>query len=261
MRLLSWILALLALVACAAKPVEETSVPVNTDSAPAAASATAAPSGAAAAAAPVRAAIGDFGLDLSARNPAVKPGDDFFGYANGRWYEGFVIPADKSSFGPFDRLDELSKQRVRRIIERAAAAHAAPGTPEQQIGDYYAAYMDQAAIEANGLTPAEPDLQRIAAASTRADIARLFGEPGFASLFDVQLPPDFKNPDRYCVFITEATLGLPDRDYYLKDDPQLKSVREKYVEYIAQLLTLAGASADPQADARAIMAFETAASK
>src|SRR5262252_1289684 len=262
MRLLSWILALLVLVACAAKPVEETSVPVNTDSAaPAAASATAAPSGAATAAAPARAAIGDFGLDLSARNPAVKPGDDFFGYANGRWYEGFVIPADKSSFGPFDRLDELSKQRVRRIIEKAAQSHAAPGTPEQQIGDYYAAYMDQAAIEANGLTPAEPDLQRIAAASTRADIARLFGEPGFASLFDVQLPPDFKNPDRYCVFITEATLGLPDRDYYLKDDPQLKSVREKYVEYIAQLLTLAGASADPQADARAIMAFETAASK
>ncbi|HKF97819.1 MAG TPA: hypothetical protein VKB20_06150, partial [Steroidobacteraceae bacterium] len=118
MRLLFWIPLLLALVACAAKPVEETSVPVKTDSAaPAVASATAAPSGAAAAAAPAKAAIGDFGLDLSARNPAVKPGDDFFGYANGRWYDGFVIPADKSSFGPFDRLDELSKQRVRGIIE------------------------------------------------------------------------------------------------------------------------------------------------
>jgi len=121
MRLLLWIPVLLALLACAAKPVEEKSVPVNTDSAaPAAANATAAASGAAAAAAPVRAAIGDFGLDLSARNLAVKPGDDFFGYANGRWYDGFVIPTDKSSFGAFDRLDELSKQRVRAIIEKAA---------------------------------------------------------------------------------------------------------------------------------------------
>src|SRR5262249_43355922 len=146
--------------------------------------------------------IGDFGLDLSARNPQVKPGDDFFAYANGGWYDSFNIPADKSSFGPFDRLDELSKERVRGIIERAAAAHAAPGTPEQQLGAYSPASRNQEAMGANGPPPAEPDLQRIAAARTRADIARLFGEPGFASLFDVQLPPDFKDPDRYSIFIT-----------------------------------------------------------
>jgi predicted metalloendopeptidase len=261
MRLLVWIPALLALVTCAIKPVEEKAVPVNSDSAaPAAAHATAAPGGAAAAAAPVRAAIGDFGLDLSARNPAVKPGDDFFGYANGRWYDGFVIPADKSSFGAFDRLDELSKQRVRAIIEKAAQSQGAPGSPEQQIGDYYAAYMDQAAIEANGLTPAQPDLQRIAAARKGEDIARLFGEPGFATLFDVQLPPDFKNPDRYSIFISEATLGLPDREYYLKDDPTLKELRAKYVAYVAQMLQLAGVP-DAQKKAGDIMAFETAAAK
>ncbi|HEV3182287.1 MAG TPA: M13 family metallopeptidase [Steroidobacteraceae bacterium] len=277
MKLASWMPALVALVACAAKPVEEKSVPVNSAAAaPGAASSTAAgnPAGAAAAhsvavalgAAPkdsalrAKPAIGDFGLDLSARNPQVKPGDDFFAYANGGWYESFTIPADKASFGPFDRLDELSKERVRGIIEQAAAAHAAPGTREQQIGDYYAAYMDQAAIEAHGLAPAEPDLQRIAAAGTRADIARLFGEPGFASLFDVQLPPDFKNPDRYCVFISEATLGLPDRDYYLKDDPTLQELRAKYVAYIAQMLTLGGVASAP-AKAQAIMAFETEAAK
>src|SRR5215469_7910279 len=216
MRFVFWVPALVALVACAAKPLEEKSVPVNPlSAAPGAATSTVPgnPHGAAAARGvamalgatatdpPLRTkpAIGDFGLDLSARNPQVKPGDDFFAYANGGWYDSFNIPEDKSSFGPFDRLDELSKERVRGIIERSAAAHAAPGTPAQQIGDYYAAYMDQAAIEANGLTPAEPDLQRIAAAHTRADIARLFGEPGFASLFDVQLPPDFKNPDRYSI--------------------------------------------------------------
>jgi len=250
MRPLSWMPALLALVACAAKPVEEKPVPLNTQSD---ATQVDPPSRA-------KAAIGDFGLDLSARNPAVKPGDDFFAYANGRWYDSFTIPADKSSFGPFDRLDELSKERVRGIIEKAVAAHAPLGTPEQQIGDYYAAYMDQAAIEANGLNPAQADLQRIAAARTPKDIAHLFGEPGFATLFDVQLPADFKNPDRYCIFVSEATLGLPDRDYYLKDDPALKELRTKYVAYIAQMLQLAGVP-DAQRKARDIMAFETEAAK
>jgi len=204
-----------------------------------------------------KAQIGAFGLDLSARDLSVKPGDDFFEYANGAWDKSFTIPADKASFGPFDRLDELSKERVRHIIERSIAAHAAQGTPEQQIGDYYSAFMDEAAIEANGLAPAEPDLQRIAAAKSRADIARLFGSIGYATLFDVQLTPDNKDPNRYAVVISESSLGLPDRDYYLKDDATLKALREKYVAYIAQLLTLGGSS-DPHGQAREIMAFETA---
>jgi predicted metalloendopeptidase len=246
--------ALLALATCAARPIEEQPVPVTT-------------AGSAPAEIPVAAAalagkpvIGEFGLDLSAGDAHVKPGDDFFAYANGHWLASFTIPADHASFGPFDRLNELSQERVRGIIEQAAAMHAAAGTPEQQIGDYYAAYMDQAAIEAHGLTPAQADLQRIGAAGTREAIARVFGSPGFVSLFDVQLPPDFKNPDRYSVFISEATLGLPDRDYYLKDDPELKVLREKYVAYIAQMLKLGGV-ADAKGKARGIMEFETAASK
>jgi putative endopeptidase len=253
MKAVSW-LAVALIATATAKPVEESQVSPPT-------SAAAATVPAAAPASPTnRAAIGAFGLDLSAGKPQVKPGDDFFDYANGGWLDGFTIPADKASFGPFDRLDELSKERVRGIIEQAAAAHAPAGSPEQQIGDYYAAYMDQAAIEANGLTPAQDDLGRIAAAHTREAVAALFGEPGFISLFDVQLPADFKNPDRYCVFISESTLGLPDRDYYLKDDAQLKEIRSKYVAYVAQLLTLGGV-ADAAAKAHDIMAFETAASK
>src|SRR5215470_14427380 len=204
---------------------------------------------------PGKAAIGDFGIDLGAGKKSVKAGDDFFAYANGTWEETFEIPADKSSFGEFERLDDLSKQRVRSIIEAAAAAHAAKGTTQQQIGDYYTAFMDQAGIEARGLKPIQAQLDAIAAAKSRSDIARLFGAIGYATLFDVQLPADFKNPDRYAVFISEATLGLPDRDYYLKDDPQLKSEREKYVAYIAQMLTLGGSS-DPHNQAR-----ETAASQ
>ncbi|HTL19542.1 MAG TPA: M13 family metallopeptidase [Steroidobacteraceae bacterium] len=256
-----WIAALLALAACATKQIEEKSVPANTASAPPAPGAIAATSSPAGAAPQrAKAAIGAFGLDLSAIDASVRPGDDFFAYANGGWYERFTIPEDKSSFGPFDRLDELSKERVRTIIEKAAAAHAPAGSPEQQIGDYYAAYMDQAAIEGNGLAPALGDLQRIAAVRTREEVAHLFGEPGFATLFDVQLPPDFKNPDRYSVFVSESTLGLPDRDYYLKDDPTLKELRAKYVSYIEQMLTLGGV-ADAATKAREIMAFETEASK
>jgi putative endopeptidase len=206
------------------------------------------------------AAIGAFGLDLSAGNSAVKPGDDFFAYASGKWYDHFEIPADKTSYGAFNQLDDLSKQRVREIIEQAAASHPAEGTAAQKIGDYYAAYMDQSAIETNGLTPVEGDLKRISSAATPAQIATLFGLPGFASLFDLDLPPDLKNPDRYSVVISQSSLGLPDRDYYLKDDPKLQEIRGKYVAYVEQILTLGGV-ADAGAKAKEIMAFETAVAK
>ena len=207
-----------------------------------------------------KAVIGAFGLDLEARNSSVKPGDDFFSYAIGTWYNTFQIPPDRSSFGAFNELDELSKKRVRELIEAAAATHASAGTPAQKIGDYYAAYMDQDAIESNGLAPAQGDLKRITAATQKSQIAALFGAPGFASLFDVDLPPDLKNPDRYSVVISQSELGLPDRDYYLKDDPKLKEIREKYVAYIGQMLAL-GAVADSAAKAAQIMAFETAVAK
>ncbi|MBS0364289.1 MAG: M13 family metallopeptidase [Proteobacteria bacterium] len=207
-----------------------------------------------------KAQIGDIGLDLGARNLRVRPGDDFFTYANGTWIDTFQIPPDRASYGAFHKLDELSKQRVHSIIEQAASAGAAHGTAQQQIGDYYAAFMDQDGIEARGLAPAQPGLQRIAAASSRADIARLFGTLGYASLFDTQIVADFKDPDRYGVFVSESTLGLPDRDYYLKDDPKLANLRAKYVEYVAHMLSLAGVQ-DAAARARAVMDFETAASK
>ena len=207
-----------------------------------------------------KAAIGTFGLDLSAGNPAVKPGDDFFAYASGKWYDHFEIPADKTTYGAFNQLDDLSKQRVRELIEQAAASHPAVGTPAQKIGDYYAAYMDQAAIETNGLAPVAGDLKHISSADTKADIATLFGKPGFASLFDLDLPPDLKNPDRYSVVISQSSLGLPDRDYYLKDEPKLQEIRTKYVAYVEQMLTL-GEVPDAAAKAKDIMAFETAVAK
>src|SRR6185369_4528067 len=209
---------------------------------------------------PPKAAIGEFGLDLAAAKPDVKAGDDFFAHANGKWYDTFVIPEDRASYGIFTTLDELSQQRVREIIEQAASSHEAEGSPEQKIGDFYASYMDQAAIDAAGLKPIQEDLDRIKAAKTKQDIAVLFGAPGFQSTFGAGISPDLKNPNVYTVGIGQSGLGLPDRDYYLKDDPQLKQIRTQYEAYIAQMLGLADV-ADGKAKARAIMAFETAVAK
>ena len=264
MRAMCWLAAALPLLAaCTQQPVlPQAPVAAAVATAPAVAAAPPpAVAAAAAAAAAARPAIGDFGLDLAGRDLKVRPGDDFFRYANGTWYDTFSIPGDRASYGVFYQLQDLSRHRVLEIIERAAAAHGSPGSADQQIADFYASYMDQATIEARGLAPARADLELIAHAS-RAELARLFGLPGFPSLFDLDLPADYHNPDRYVVYISQATLGLPDRDYYLKDDPQLKALRLKYQAYIAQMLELAGASqAQATSSARAVLAFETAAAR
>ena len=244
------IAAVLLACACTTKPAQEKPLAAV---APQSTPVPAAPPG-------PKASIGEFGLDLTAGKPQVKPGEDFFAYASGTWYETFEIPPDRSSFGVFNQLDELSKNRVREIIESASASQPAAGSPAQKIGDYYAAFMDEAAIEANGLAPVQDDLKRISAANSRQDVATLFGSAGFASLFDLDLPPDLKNPDQYSVVISQSRLGLPDRDYYLKDDPKLKEIRAKYTEYIEQMLSLGGVP-DVHAKARDIMAFETEAAK
>lgn len=254
-RMVSAACAALLAVACTSKP---SSKPLQET--PVSATRPAIESAAPTAALQAHAAIGAFGLDLTTLKPDVRPGDDFFAYANGKWLDSFEIPSDRSSFGAFNRLEDLSEQRVREIIEQAAGAHAPAGSAEQKIGDYYASFMDQAAIEAKGLAPVSADLQLIAAASSHRQIAKLSGQPGFASLFDIDLPPDLKNPDRYSVVISQSHLGLPDRDYYLKDDPHLTEVRRQYVAYIEQMLTL-GDVADAHAKAAAIMAFETRVAK
>ncbi len=204
--------------------------------------------------------LGEFGLDLSAGNPQVKPGDDFFAFAGGKWYDTFEIPPDRASYGPFNTLNDLSEERVKKLIEQAAATNPAAGTPEQKIGDYFASFMDEAGIEANGLKPIEADLARIQAAKTKKDIATLFGLPGFMSTFGVGISPDLKNPSRYSVEVGQSGLGLPDRDYYLKDDAKLKEHRAKYVAYIEQMLTLGGVP-EAAGKARNIMQFETALAK
>jgi putative endopeptidase len=214
-----------------------------------------------AAATPRHAQIGDFGIDLSARDPGVRPGDDFYRYANGRWLDTHQIPPDRTSWGSFAELQERTEAQLRELIE-ALPPDPPAGSIEQKVGDYYRAYLDTAAIEQRGLKPAQPALDAIAAARTHADLAALMGRPdlGIKSPLSVLISPDQKDPDRYIVEITQSGLGMPDRDYYLKDDAVYAGLRARYQAHVARLLELAG-DTDSADEARSILELETQIAK
>ena len=213
------------------------------------------------AASPAHAQIGDFGIDLAARDLSVSPGDDFYRYADGHWLDTHRIPPDRTSWGSFPELQERTEAQLREIIE-ALPPDAPSGSIEQKVGDHYRAYLDTAAIEQRGLKPAQPALEAIAAARTHADLARLMGRPDLElkSPLRVLMTPDQKDPDRYIVAITQSGLGMPDRDYYLKDDAVYAGLRAKYQAHVARLLELAG-DTDSAAEARSILDLETQIAK
>lgn len=200
--------------------------------------------------------MGPWGFDLSGRDTSVTPGQDFFTYANGQYVEKLVIPSDRSRYGAFDALNELSVNRMRAVVETAASDKAAAGDAAK-IGALYRSFMDEARIEELGAKPLAADLAEISAAKTRADLARLMGKSQGAfggSFFGAYISDDAKDPERYAVYLFQAGLGMPDRDYYLQESfaPQ----KAKYEAYVAKLLSLAG-WAEPEAHAKAIVAMET----
>ncbi len=199
---------------------------------------------------------GSYGLDTSSWDPAVRPGEDFFLHASGTWVKTFEIPADKSSYGGFTALADLSEQRVRGIIEELAAASPDIATLEGKIAAYYNAYLDTGAINARGLAPAQPYLDTIAAIETREDLARVFARRGFSSPVGAFVNVDSKQPDRYIVYVSQSGLGLPDRDFYLKDDEKSVRVLEAYRRYVTFLLAEAGYE-DPASAADMVIKLET----
>jgi putative endopeptidase len=203
------------------------------------------------------AAIGAFGLDLTGGDPSVKPGDDFYTYANGRWQEKTQIPPDRSSWGSFIMLRERSLEQLRGILD-ALPAGAPAGSNEQKLYDYYRAYLDTEAIERAALSPAKPVLDAIAAAKTHEQIAAFMGRPELrlTAPVDFDIGPDEKDPDHYMVVVLQGGLGLPDRDYYLKDEAVYKELRAKYAAHIERLLTLAGQPA-AALGAKSIVELET----
>ncbi len=204
----------------------------------------------AAAAAATTPELGEWGVDTGNIDPEVDPGDDFFRYVNGKWLESFEIPEEYSSYGSFTVLFERSEARVKTIIETAAASNAPEGSLEQKVGDFYAAYLDNAAIDAKGFEVLAEDFAKIDALQTHEDVARLMGDPAFGASTPIgaYVGVDAKRTSQYVAYLTQAGLGLPNRDYYLDD--KFADKRPKYVAYIEKALTLAGvADAGPKAQA------------
>src|SRR5215813_55463 len=202
--------------------------------------------------------IGAWGFDTSGIDPQAKPGDSFFDYANGAWDARTVIPPDKARFGAFDALRDRTEDQVQAIINDAAKSGASPTTDMGKIGAIYNAFMDEARIEQRDAAPITDDLAKIRDTKSKADIAALMGRArggGFgASLFSIGVSEDQKDPTRHTLYASQSGLGLPDRDYYLKD--AFKDKKEKYHGYVARMLDMIGW---PDAAKRAdeIVALET----
>src|SRR5260221_9672780 len=214
-------------------------------------------------AAPPAAAVAFDGMDLS-----VSPGDDFFAYTNGGWFKTTEIPADRSSWGTFAGLAELTAKRTAELIAEATRADAPAGSDARKIGDYYATFLDEAGIEAKGLAPLQPKLDAIAAlhdaqglaqalgSTVRADVDVLNNTNLYtANVLGLWVAQDLDDPTRYSPFLLQGGLTMPDRDYYLNPSPRMVEIRAKYQAHVAALLKLAGA-ADGEAKAARIFELE-----
>lgn len=203
------------------------------------------------------------GVDLAGIDHAVKPGDDFDGYANGNWRKTAVIPADRSSTGIFLQVFQKAEQRNAELIKTAAASKAPAGSNERKIADYYAAFMDQAGIAKHGLSPLRPELTQIDAIKTPADLASVLGSQLRADVDPINAT-NFSTEHLFGLFVTQGLadsahnvayllqggLGMPNRDYYLASDKDMAGIRAKYQSYIATQLKNAGiVDADDKAKA------------
>jgi len=199
--------------------------------------------------------IGSWGFDTAGMNPTVTPGASFFQYANGRWLAATQIPADKSNYGMFSVLTDLSNERTRQIIE---AASGSPGSDGQRIGDYYKTFMDEAAIEAQGTAPVQPWLDEIAKIKDTAGVVQQLARrsrQGGNSPFNTIVGQDDREPERYLATLSQGGLGLPDRDMYDAKAAQFAPLREAYQKYLADMFTLIGAK-DAARRAAAVYALE-----
>jgi len=200
---------------------------------------------------------------------SVKPGDNFFRYANGTWLKDTEIPADRSSFGVGSILIDLTAKRTANLIQEAAQSKAAAGSEDRMIGDYYAGFMDSTAIDAAGLSPLQPTLDSIAAIHDAKSLATFLGSTlradvdGFNAtnfytehLLGLWVAQDLDDPAHYSPFLFQGGLGMPDRSYYLDSSPAMTTIRDKYKPHIAAMLNLANIP-DAQAKADAIMRLET----
>lgn len=182
------------------------------------------------------------GLDLTALDRRVDPCADFYQFACGTWLDTHPIPADRSSWGRFGELQERNSETLRRILETAAKAG---DRSTQKIGDYYASCMDEAAIEQKGTSPLDPDLARIDAVKAKGELPAVVAQlhaSGVPVFFEFGASPDFKDSTRMIAAVGQGGLGLPDRDYYFRDDQRSLTIRRAYVGHVAEMLRLTRAA-------------------
>ena len=190
----------------------------------------------------------------------VKPGDNFTAYVNGTWVKNTPIPDDKASYGVGYIVHEESEDNVKKIIEESSEGDFAAGSDEQKVGDLYKSYTDFEKRNEIGVAPLQSEFDKINALENYDDLAAYFA---YANKMGINVPlglfiyQDFKNPTIYTVYTWQSGLGLPDREYYLKDDDRSKEIRAKYLEHIEKMFELAGL-ADASSSASTVMNLETA---
>jgi putative endopeptidase len=204
-------------------------------------------------------------IDPSNIDASVKPCDDFFMYANGGWLKKNPIPASESRWGSFNELDNKNNLLLRDILEDASKKASPKGSIEQKVGDYYFSAMDSLAIEKAGIGPIKPELDKIAKVKTIEELLslnnyNLIKESG--AIYGVYVGQDDKNSTRYSMYFIQGGLGLPDRDYYLKDDKRSQNIREEYKKHVEKMLILIGQSSETaRQNASKIINLETELAK
>ncbi|HEX8411152.1 MAG TPA: M13 family metallopeptidase [Thermoanaerobaculia bacterium] len=206
--------------------------------------------------------LGLHGMDLTNVDRSVSPCDDFYQYSTGGWQKANPLPATYSRFGRFEEVADRNRERLRAILETAAKTeNAEPGSATQKLGDFWTTCMNETALEAQGAAPIQRDLDRIAAISSRTGVvAELHRQHqlGLAPLFRFSAQNDFKSSRNVIAAVSQAGLGLPDRDYYLRDDEKFTTTRRQYGQHLAKMFELAGVpAAKAQTDAERVIALET----
>jgi len=204
-------------------------------------------------------------FDKTGMDTTVKPGDDFFSYANGNWIKKTVIPPSEMGWGSFFVVEDENEKDLHKILDNISAQDNTAGSAAQKVADLYISGMDTTTIDKLGYDPIKPELAKISTVKDYKDLVKLAAErfkDGNGFLFGFYISPDDKISTKNTAHFDQTGLGLPDRDYYLKTDTASVKIRAKYVEYIAKLFTLTGTDA-PTANKKAadILKLETEIAK
>ena len=198
------------------------------------------------------------GIDKALFSPDITPGENFYWYANQEWLDKTDIPGDKSNYGIFTVLDDKTRTEVRALIESAADSNAASGTAAQKVGDLYKSVLDREGRNAAGIKPIKPLLRKINKIKSTEDLATTLGflmKAGVYGPFAPYINADARNSDQYTVYVTQAGLTMPDRDYYLEDDERYKKLRSELLAYVADMLAATGVK-QPEEASKAIFELE-----